>query len=128
MKKDLSKVSISPNCTGIPPRNDISEARGMSDPFFFSFNILPGQSHLMVAHGICFVSLVMHGETKIELLTEDRDIRCEHLIKFIWSNFLKEKRKHLLEQLASVEKDIASQKSGIKEIEQAITNLKETPQ
>ena len=123
MKQDLSKLSASLNCTGVTTKHDIVDVRGMSDPFFFSFNIIQ-HSNIMVCHGICFTSLVMHPEAKIELLTEDRDPRVEHLLKFIWSNFLKEKKNELLSQLNILSTDIETQKLELKELEQFIQRTK----
>ena len=115
MKKDVSKTSITPNCAGIPSKTEISECRGMSDPFFFSFNILKEKSHLMVAHGVVFTSLVLHADTKIELLTEDRDPRVSELLKFIWHNFLKDKKNDFLKQMADIDKKYAEEIKQLKD-------------
>ena len=70
-------------------KDPLYKVRGLSDPFFFCFNITPNDK-IMIAHGVCFVSLVLHTDHEMNLLTEDRDPRVLQLIKYIQSNFIED--------------------------------------
>ena len=77
--------------------------RGMSEPFPFSFTITKPDK-VMVCHSVIFTSYeVRDGNAQIGLLADDSDPRMAHLLKYIWSNFLKEKRTELEECLKRAE-------------------------
>lgn len=60
---------------------------GLSEAFFFSFNISDEKSKQLVSHGVVFLSVVRPDAERLNLLTEESDPRVADLVKYIKANF-----------------------------------------
>jgi len=102
--------------------DELKDLRGMSDPFFFAFNILderqdkvqnmlsPGSPEptSMLCHGVIFTSYIIPGEGTMKLCDLDDDPRMRAFVKYVWSNFLKEKKHEFKKALEAAEKELAA--------------------
>jgi len=106
---------------------DLSKMRGMSEPFSFAFTADP-KTKILTSHTVIFASFVMSNEQSANILDKDSDPRAAHFIHFVWSNWLKERRKHLEEKLSEAEALIAEDKKKIEELDRKIKEKEQLKQ
>lgn len=100
---------------------DISHLRGMSDPFFFSFNVL--KEGRMVCHGVIFSSFEVADDNKtIKICTLGDDPRMKHFVEFVVNNYGKIAEKNVLK---AIKKQNPKIDSAVDEFDEARRNLRE---
>jgi Skp family chaperone for outer membrane proteins len=104
---------------------DLDHIRGMSEPFFFTANVLE-EGRKTLLHCVIFASFEVCGasNTSIKIACEDVDPRMQAFIKFVWSNWLKEERSKLNAELKKVENECQERRKSLQELQQQIDNLK----
>jgi hypothetical protein len=102
----------------------VDKLRGMSEPFPFSFTTT--NDNTLVCHSVIFTSYeVRDGDAKIGLLSEDSDPRMAHLLKYVWSNFLKERRREMEDLLKRADSELSTKKLEFEAKKLALKQLKE---
>lgn len=103
-------------------RPGISGLRGMSDPFFFAFDVLTqGQ---VLCHGVIFTSFIVHSDEKqMKLCALDDDLRMLHFVDFIMDNYGKETIKRFermlklkADELNDMERKLATLRQSINQV------------
>lgn len=105
-------------------KDTLENCSGMSDPFYFSFNI-KDKGRKMLCHAVIFTSFEMVGasESTIPLCTLDRDPRMRRFVEFVWQNFLKERETELNQKVAELEREILNRKKSLTQLESEIQQL-----
>lgn len=101
----------------------------MSDPFFFSFNVLDKKRNIhnprMLCHGVVFTSfLVDSDERQIKICDIDDDPRMAHFVRFVYSNWLKKYSADTHAAIQKVEKEILERTNELVKIRAEIAELK----
>ena len=96
------------------------DCRGMSNPFYFAFDILEGKKDSkgrdhptrMLCHAVIFTSfeVPLGSEATCTICADDVDPRMEGFIRHVWSNFLKEKKNIFMAKVTDWEKELTDQK------------------
>lgn len=102
--------------------DDLSNVRGMGEPLFFSFSVLP-KSKSLLCHAVIFSSFQVAGEdTVIHLATPEDDPRFPTFIDFAVENYGKKAKdalakeiKRLANELNDLEIKLAQLRKMIKE-------------
>lgn len=79
---------------------DLSHLRGMSDPFFFAFNILDERADgRMIGHAVIFTSFELDKNANIKLCAPEDDPRMQHFIHYTIENYGKKAKSALAEEI-----------------------------
>jgi hypothetical protein len=101
-------------------KEPLDHCRGLSDPFYFSFNVLD-KGRRMLCHAVILGSFeVSNDNTNLELATLDRDPRMKAFVEYVWENFLKERKAELDKALSAAEQQIKKDKAAIAQLEHQI--------
>ena len=108
---------------GLP---DISHLRGMSEPFYFSFDVTKKET-VLVCHAVIFASFerLANGDGKIEICTEERDPRMQRFRHFVIDNYGKIAISALQNRILGLAQELEQRQRELVEIKREIKALKE---
>lgn len=92
---------------------------GMSEPFFFSANVAKDKRR-MIFHCVVFTSFEVPAggsECEYTICFDDCDPRMPEFIKFVWKNFLSERKHELEKLLAEAQKITVEERKELDKLE-----------
>jgi len=109
------------------PEEAFNKPLGMSEPFFFSANVSKDK-RTIIFHCVIFTSFEVPagGDTnEVLICSENVDPRMPDFLKFVWSNWLKDKKKEFEGRLAEVEREMEKRNTEIKALIKTGEDLKD---